>query len=101
MDYIKTVVCPICGRMNKVPDNLEALVKTFIIRGEQDHQNMTLLSSILDELTQAVRSSVQTFLDKRKQGDPNNWIDIECTNKKSPNGRHGFRYNLVTSEVLK
>lgn len=51
MDYTKIVACPVCGRTNKVPENLESLVKTFIVRGDNNDQNKMILSGILDELT--------------------------------------------------
>jgi len=101
MDYTKIVACPVCGRTNKVPENLESLVKTFIVRGDNNDQNKMILSGILDELTESVRSNLLNFLQKRKQGDPNNWIDIECVNKRAPYGKHYFRYHLITREVSK
>ena len=100
MKFIKTVACPVCGKLNEVPDNLEELVGTVAFRSNKNYQNkITVIEKYLSDLRQNIRERVINLLEKNEKIDPNDWLDIECLNNKKPHGQHTFRFNLKTGDV--
>ena len=101
MKYVRVVECPICGTMNNVPGNLEALVKTEVFRGgiEKAREQIKRITQRLHGVSQDVRDRVLTLLQTTSKSDLNDWIDVECLSTDQPHGRHTFRYHTGTGKV--
>jgi hypothetical protein len=101
MKYIKAVACPVCGKMNNVPDNLEELAETVVFRNNESQSRKDVITKYLSDLGSNLRARILSLLEVKKKFDPNDWLDVECLSRKKPHGRHTFRYNLKTREVSK